>query len=752
MLWPFASGLMLLWGLAAAVPIAIHLWSRRRYQEVPWAAMEYLLAALRKNARRIRIEQLLLLAVRVAILLMLAVALAEPFWPFVASLAAPLGFASNTHWVLVVDGSYSMDYRGQNTARFETAKEMAAQIVSKTRQGDGFTLVLMGDPPRAVIGDPAFSAEDVRGEIERLQMPHGGANLTATMAEVEAILAGAADKYPRLSESRVCIFSDMGRNTWDAVQAGDCKASLGRIAERSQLALFDLGQAGEANLAVVDLQSAEPITTVGRGVALEATVQNFGPEVRGQKAELYVDGQLIGEQTLDSIADHGQAQLRFTHQFETPGEHDVEVRLAADRLPVDNRRFLSLPVRESIRALCVEGRAGSARLIAYGLDPFKSPRPHVRWEIVSETALLERDLDEYDCVFLCNVGRFGPDDAAVLADFLAHGGGLVFFLGDQVQIDSYNEYLGGDRRVLPARLVDHAPDGQYFLDPLDYRHVIMAAFRGNERAGLFTLPTYRYVKLEPYNGSTASTALAFSSGDPALIEEKLLGGRSLLFATAGSEISVDRSVDPPVPWTVVPTWRNYPALIQEILPLAVSRRDEGRNVLVGQPIGATVPPALLDAPLFVAAPQDFGHPRPSGGELGDRVPLTPDGVHVRWSYIDTRLSGIFEARFDVDRAAIDDDSAVGGGRTGGAVARFVVNVDTRESNLERFDPDLLPSQFRGEVQSGGGRQTPVVRPPELFRPALATVLLLLLLETLLAWLFASAVYGRLRSAILERRG
>jgi hypothetical protein len=46
----------------------IHWWSRRRFQETSWAAMEFLLAALRKNARRLRLEQWLLLAVRMAIL------------------------------------------------------------------------------------------------------------------------------------------------------------------------------------------------------------------------------------------------------------------------------------------------------------------------------------------------------------------------------------------------------------------------------------------------------------------------------------------------------------------------------------------------------------------------------------------------------------------------------------------------------------------------------------------------------------
>ncbi len=55
------ANLPLLYGLAAAsVPILIHLLNRRKFREVPWAAMRFLLAAIRKNQRRIRIEQWLL--------------------------------------------------------------------------------------------------------------------------------------------------------------------------------------------------------------------------------------------------------------------------------------------------------------------------------------------------------------------------------------------------------------------------------------------------------------------------------------------------------------------------------------------------------------------------------------------------------------------------------------------------------------------------------------------------------------------
>src|SRR5947209_19406334 len=73
-------------GGAAAVPIIIHLLNRKRYVVVPWAAMRFLLAAQKKNVRRLRLEQWLLLAIRVLIGVLIAGAMAaimpwaEPFW------------------------------------------------------------------------------------------------------------------------------------------------------------------------------------------------------------------------------------------------------------------------------------------------------------------------------------------------------------------------------------------------------------------------------------------------------------------------------------------------------------------------------------------------------------------------------------------------------------------------------------------------------------------------------------------------
>src|SRR5919202_290064 len=72
--WPFFWA-----GLAAvSIPIIIHILNRRRFKTVTWAAMDFLLRAMKKNRRRLRFEQWVLLATRCLLVFLLGMALARP--------------------------------------------------------------------------------------------------------------------------------------------------------------------------------------------------------------------------------------------------------------------------------------------------------------------------------------------------------------------------------------------------------------------------------------------------------------------------------------------------------------------------------------------------------------------------------------------------------------------------------------------------------------------------------------------------
>lgn len=709
--WQLGSTAMLLWAVAAAIPILIHLWSRHRYQQLPWGAMQFLLAAMRKNARRIQLTQWLLLALRTLILLLFALALANPL----LSLVSPAlgGSGGRTLYLLVIDGSYSMDYRREGVPRFEEAKEAARKLVAEGQQGDGYALILMGQPPRVVIGDPAFDPDDVSQELSSLEMPHAGASLPQTLAEIEATLASAREKHPRLVQRRVVFFTDLGRTTWEDAGTADGKQRLARIADQpgTSLALVDLGRPQEQNLAVTRLEMAQPLATLAAESVFQAEIQSFADqEMPRLSVELLIDGVRVAEQQV-TVPPRGRASVTFPHRFEAAAEHVAEVRLAEDQLPLDNQRWLSVPVRESIHVLCIYGRPGETRHIALALEPRQTDRPRVRVTEAGESAILESDLPQYDALVLANVGRFSRDEATVLGDYVSGGGGLIMFLGDQVQLDNYNQELWGEasgKRSLPARLAGLSAEAKYEFDPLEYRHPIVESFRGFERSGLLTTPVWKYVRLAP--ADEATTALAFAGGDPAIVEERIGRGVSVVFASAASPQSVDRTTDPPTPWTAIASWPSFPPLVQEMLLLAVSRRDQGRNVRVGEEIVGSVSGGTSEATIRFTGPQG----------ISQRLPLTAGGGLPTWSFNETVRSGIYEASLP---------------SSAGSAQKFAVNVDPRESDLERVPPETLPAQIALALDwAEEGTSLAAAAPgSSYFRILLAAVLGLLACESLVAW-------------------
>ena len=101
----FLNAALLAGAAALAIPILIHLFHKSRFQVVKWGAMHLLESVIRTNQRRIRIEQLILLIIRAAIPVLLALAMARPVWKGAQQLMGE----AKTSTVLLLDNSYSME-------------------------------------------------------------------------------------------------------------------------------------------------------------------------------------------------------------------------------------------------------------------------------------------------------------------------------------------------------------------------------------------------------------------------------------------------------------------------------------------------------------------------------------------------------------------------------------------------------------------------------------------------------------------
>jgi len=712
----------LLWGLgAASLPIIIHLLNRRRFREMRWAAMRFLLAAMQRNSRRIRIEQWLLLAIRTLIILLVVSAMAKPFLESLGAL--PIIAGRRSHHVLVIDGSLSMAYNASDVTRFEQAKSLAAQFVKDSRRGDAISIVLMADPPRVVIGDPSPNHAEVLKELEQITLPHGGTDLAASFEAIVRVLDASS-----IPQKEVVFLTDLQTASWkrpEGARDDALKLALERLAKQeARSVVIDLGKGGEENHAVTDLRLDPPIVTEGAPIRARAVLRNYGGQgAASVRAQLIVDGQLGPEETV-SVPIGEDTPVDFTHTFSTPGDHVLEVKIDEDHLKLDNQRWQAIPVHEFLRVLLVDGHFKSepfqaetdylSQALSPASDSNGSPSM-IRAEVVSESQLTRADLTPYDAVILCNVAQFTESEVATLDDYLKQGGGVVVFGGDQVVRDNYNRLLYADGKgILPAALGPvvgdaNAKQSSFGLDPLKFAHPIVADFAGAKesvQAGLTGARTYQFHRLSLPKGSMAKVALAFENGDPAVIESP---------RSRGTVIQVATSAD--TGWTTWPLHQSFPPVMEKIVLEAAAGRLSERNVKVGQPLDQALPASGAGASVSVALPD--GRTLPSKLQFDGSVSL----LHFE----ETEFSGPYQVKVGPPLAL---------------ESLFAANPDPAESDLNKFDrwglAEALPGWKFAYITNSkelSHNASAVSRRGELHRPLLEAVLVLLLVESILAWYF-----------------
>ncbi|WP_337174774.1 BatA domain-containing protein [Paludisphaera sp.] len=715
----------LLYGLAAAaIPIVIHLLNRRKRREVRWAAMRFLAAALAKNKRRIRVEQWLLLAIRCLLVLLVVAAMAKPFLESFGDVIP----GRRTHRVIVVDASMSMAAKAAGATRFDRARAVAARLAKDSRRGDALSLVVMGDPPRVVVGDPSPNLEEVAREVGELTQGAGGVDLEATLEAVDRVLEAST-----VSQKEIVFLSDLQAASWRARgsdPSGDdgLRRILAKIeARRPRTTIIDLGAPAAGNRAVVGLSTNTPVVTPGATVVVTALVKNFGPApVEGARVRLTADGRLGPEQLVDLPVGE-EVPVAFNQQFPAPGDRVLEASIEEDALPPDDRRLLVVPVREAVRVLLVDGDfkpdsfQAETDFLAAALSPGEAPSEQpdpIRVEIVPESRLARRDLGAYDVVALCNVAQFSPVEVQALENFLEQGGGVVVFGGDQVSAENYNRLLFADGKgILPASVGETVgdpgrKDASFRFDPQGFRHPILAAFRNQPDpvvAGLTQTRVWTYHGLKLPEETVARVALAFDDGSPAVIEAARDRGRVFQVAVPADSA-----------WSNWPAHRSYPPVMRDLVMEAASGRQTERTIRVGRPFDQTFPGSAAGADATVQTP--------GGASIAAR--LTAEGGLARLHFEQADAAGAYQVKLGPPVAS---------------ELTFAANTDPAESDPAKLDRPGLVERLPGLrfVLLEDGRAlsrdaASVGRRGELHRPLLYGVLALLLIESFAAWRFGRA--------------
>lgn len=591
--------------LLASIPIIIHLLNRRRFKVVEWAAMSFLLAALKRNRRRMQLEQWLLLATRCVLVVLLGLALARPVSCEQTGLAAG-AMRSGLH-VLVIDNSYSMAYQAGRSAaatHLDQAKLLARQLVEQMSSGGESVAVVTAAQPATVLLPPTYDLAAAAKAIDRIEQSSGGTDLPGAMVAALAI----GRENARQPMRRLELFTDATRAAWEPREKARL-AQLGRDAgELFRVRHFNLSRADQWNAAATELSPAAALVRVGFNSDLSATVRAFGRSVSGT-VQWSLDGQTIADGSRGvELGPETPPITQSQARFRVGGAHTIGVSVVADdRLKVDDARFRVVQVAAGMKVLIVEGDRGSGALASSGtflalalappaeIDAARSSpgdRPatssYLLPELVSEIELSNRVLTDYRAIVLAGVGDIDSGQAEQLRRFVSDGGTLILFMGDTVKTDSYNQTLL-PAGLLPGMLtkrVTAAADQRGFgfdFKPLGALHPLLKIFSGQENTGLETAQVFTYVQVDLPADSKVERVLDYvapgGAADPAITLHQLGAGRVVFISTTAN-----------AEWTSLPAKPAYVALMHELLAGSVSAGDAWMNRLVGEPL--EVPPTI----------------------------------------------------------------------------------------------------------------------------------------------------------------
>lgn len=689
----FLNPLALLGLAAAAIPVLIHLFNFRRPRRVDFSSLAFLKELQRSTMRRVRLQQWLLLALRVLAIVCLVLAFARP--TVQSAWASLLGGRVETSTALVLDNSLSMTVRDAQGELLAQARELASAVVEAGQPGDE-VFVVPTEAPEAHPGafrhaGPALDA------LAEIGPEAGGGSLSAALARAFSLLEGA----PNLNRE-VLLFSDLQASTF-------LDSSAVPAPEGVRLALLPLGGRRIENVALTEVRVASRVIEAGRPVQIEATLVNFGEAaLEGYGLSLYLGGERVAQATAELPPGVPQT-VRLTATPQATGWLEGEVRIEPDAFEFDNARFFVLHVPETRRVLVVEGTGRRADYLALALTLGRAPS-RFEVETVAEGALAAQELARFDVVALVGPAALASGVRAALERFVREGGGLLVFPpeGEADDLNALLAALGGGRYgPLVGALGGERPVAHF--GRVDLEHPL---FEGvlEERDGQRQLESPDVFAAAEYvpGASDAGTLIALTNERPFLQEVRAGQGAALAFAVAPEE-----------GWSDFPVRGLFVPLLHRAVAYLAAEAEAEEALLVGQPgvlrvAGAREGLRLVDPEGEVLAPEQRTVPGGVALELGEAA----------------RVPGVY-------------DVLQGEPGEGPLVRRVAVNPDPREGDLAALSPeeaarrleaatgaDVLVLEAAGGL--GAARVAEARTGVELWNVFLALALLFLVAELLVA--------------------
>ncbi len=561
----FLGPLFLAGALAIGLPLWLHLLQRENPIRLPFASTRFFEKRKQSTLLHRKFRYLLLMGLRLALLLLIALAFAKPIWERAATTAVDDIPALH---LIVLDTSLSMTHAD----RWGRAVAEAEAVIDDMSPADQAQILTTG-PSVGVVTDKIRDRAELLAALASLK-PGPSRNSYGDVVEAARSLAPDADVPVELHLITDVQSSAMPGRFSDLVLPTAATLDIRNVAGDNDWNWAIESVRGTLRLGTLRLAGAEKSR-------LDVTVGGFALEATRKTVTLRINGADVASLSQE-IPAMGRQSFVF-EDFEAPeGFSRAEVVLTpADDLPADDRRWIALDNSPPAPILFVTGdrRRRDGLYYRSALGASSAAVFDVRVSSPGEAARLKPS--DFALVVLSDTAQLGTAFESALEDYVESGGSVLIAVGPQIAALGRTPLTG--HRVAPSPL---GGGGTFTVaGRVDATHPALGRverFRG--------VKFFRYARIATEEGD--ETPLALADGSPLVVERAVGQGRVVLFASTFDNVWNDLPIQPIFVPFCAETARylsgaaeqDRQALVDQSYELR-RRRDAGSTIQVFDPNG-----------------------------------------------------------------------------------------------------------------------------------------------------------------------
>lgn len=618
---------------AAALPILIHLFNKRKTKTVSFSSVRFLKMLESKRIRQLRIYEYLLILIRTLFIIALVLAFARPS---LKSAATTADGASVTA-VIVLDDSYSMQSYSQSLTSFQVAKQKLKQILATFSEDDKVFFLLPGQ----------LSDSSTVLDLQKLDF-------------IEALMP--VYSYPDFNRTfarAAQIFKDQINLNRELYFISDYKINRAQVADsalafcdRQSIRFYEINLTGKSrfhNLAIdtayVSNQTVELNKSLKIKVRLRNYVQSDSLETR---VHLFQGNQRLAMQNV-RIAPGATSDVELVTVPKSEGLLPLRLELDNDDLMVDNFYYLNVLVSGKINILVVS--SGLPYMLETAFQTLKE-QSLLNIELAKTANFINTDLDFYDLLFLYDPTDDLSQNSYKLSAFSAQDKALIIVPGSRSDQNTLNRLLQALTGIEPFGRLKSVKNKKSFFSPrADWTSASLFSTLYEHKSSQLKLPEiYKYYVLQPRGQSW----LRFGNDDPLITDYALKNSfRRCIVLSSSFE----------------PEWSNltyqglFIPLLHRLFSIAARQTDSELMTNSGKAIKISLPQYFDGRDLKLILPDGSTVPinsqnEKSGLSVTVRPPLTPG--HYQISQGEEKGPG-FAVNFpaaELDRPYIDFSAGI----------------------------------------------------------------------------------------------